>query len=280
MELSALRLPDSYVVWKQAPGSAEGSPGCVEVAGIVLKQAQGCLLHDPINTCVLCYNVPCICYPKGLRVGALKTGASLPPQGLAQDLAHSGAHWMQREWLRRTRPLGLSSWSWAQHQHWLGTWAIHPKSRKGLSSPWPAMMGTGLPPLTLIHALFDFRDFRTGRNLSVVNCKNIPNSSPFPAPMSLVMWFSRWLQSISSPLCPGWPFNLLSQQNMKEVMVHLVSMGLKRICMLPPFFWTPVSVKRRSPGPYAAKLGNPPKSIRDQRAPKWLSNWLQIRELA
>ena len=64
----------------------------MEVAGIVLKQARGYLLHDPINTCVLCYNVPCICYPKGLRVGALKTGDSLPPQGLAQYLAHSGAH--------------------------------------------------------------------------------------------------------------------------------------------------------------------------------------------
>lgn len=37
--------------------------------------------------------------------------------------------------------------------------------------------GNWPPPLSLIHALFDFRDFRTGRNLSVVNCKNIPNSS-------------------------------------------------------------------------------------------------------
>ena len=63
----------------------------MEVTGIVLKQAQGYLLHGPINTCVLCYDVPCICYPKGLRVEALKTEASLPPQGLAQYLAHSGA---------------------------------------------------------------------------------------------------------------------------------------------------------------------------------------------
>lgn len=35
---------------------------------LVIKQAQGCLLHDPTNTGVLCYNASCVCYPEGLRV--------------------------------------------------------------------------------------------------------------------------------------------------------------------------------------------------------------------
>lgn len=162
MELSALRLPDSSVVWKQAQGSAEGSPNCMEVTGIVLKQAQGYLLHDPINTCVLCYNVPRICYPKGLRVEALKTEASLPPQGLAQYLAHSGTLWAQSEWLSKNMSLGSVQLELSSAPTLTGYLGSSPQiqERRIQSLAWDD--GNWLPPLTLIHALFDFRDLEQG----------------------------------------------------------------------------------------------------------------------
>lgn len=48
----------------------------------------------------------------------------------------------------------------------------------------------------------------------------------------------RWSPS-PYPLCLGWLFSLLDQQNGKEVMVCLLSLGLKRICMLPPILLDP-----------------------------------------
>lgn len=98
-------------------------------------------------------------------------------------------------------------------------------------------MGIQHPSFTLIHELFDFRDFRAGRNLSVVDCKNILILHPSLNPClwqcdSAAAFIKRWSPS-PHPLYPGWPFNLLGQQHVKEVTVCLLSLGLKRICMLP-----------------------------------------------
>lgn len=98
-------------------------------------------------------------------------------------------------------------------------------------------MGIQHPSFTLIHELFDFRDFRAGRNLSVVDCKNILILHPSLKPClwqcdSAAAFIKRWSPS-PHPLYPGWPFNLLGQQNVKGVTVCLLSLGLKRICMLP-----------------------------------------------
>lgn len=48
-------------------------------------------------------------------------------------------------------------------------------------------MGIQLLFLTLIHELFDFRDFRAGRDQSVVDCKIIPDSPPFLGFLSLAV---------------------------------------------------------------------------------------------
>lgn len=84
-------------------------------------------------------------------------------------------------------------------------------------------MGIQLLFLTLIHELFDFRDFRAGRDQSVVDCKNIPDSPPFLVFLSLAMDLAAapiktWNLS-PNPLCLGWPCKVLGQRNVMEVTV-------------------------------------------------------------
>lgn len=123
------------------------------------------------------------------------------------------------------------------------------------------MMRIQLLFLTLIHELFDFRDFRAGRDQSVVDCKNIPDSPPFLGFLSLAMD----LAAAPIKTCNLSPNPLMSTECDGSDSMSVVSLGLKRLRMLPPVLLGPVSAVR-SPGPHVAKLGHPPTVVLDQPA--------------